>query len=59
MSTKYSYALLKSGEKIHISDAVRGCHEYICRYCGNEMVAKKGTCQAVKNFNSPIHKFCH
>lgn len=51
MSTKYSYALLKSGEKIHISDAVRGCHEYICRYCGNEMVAKKGTVKS--------HHFAH
>lgn len=40
--SKYLYAL-SNGKRIHISDALRGKHEYTCPICGTEMIAKKGT----------------
>ena len=40
--SKYSTALMR-GTKIHISAAKRGDNEYICCFCGNPMVAKKGS----------------
>lgn len=51
LSTTYVYAISENRTSIHISAAERGSHSYFCRYCGNSMIARKGTVKS--------HHFAH